>query len=208
MFTLGIAGGSGSGKSTVVEQLLQQEFAKSIAHLPHDAYYKNRRDMPEAVASLNNWDHPDALDTALYLKHIDWLKAGRSIARPNYDFEKHARTEEITTIEPKPILLLEGILLFHILPLRERIDLRVYVETPADRRILRRVLRDVRERGRTVESIVEQYESTVRPMHAIFVEPSKSFAHVVIPWEEHNPTAVELLSTKIREQLTHLTIEG
>ena len=201
MFTLGIAGGSGSGKSTVVERLLALDLGRHVAHLPHDHYYKNRSEMPEAVAAENNWDHPDALDTALYLKHIDQLKSGKPIARPSYDFGTHSRVETTTLVEPKPILLLEGILLFHVPGLRDRIDLRAYVETPADLRILRRALRDVTERNRTMANVVAQYESTVRPMHFIFVEPSKSFAHIVVPWEHHNDTAVSLLAAKLREHV-------
>ena len=201
MFTIGIAGGSGSGKSTLVERLLALEFGGQICRLPHDAYYRNRDEMPEAVATENNWDHPDALDTPLYLKHIDLLKAGRPVAAPVYDFATHSRSDRVTLVEPRTVLLLEGILLFHVPALRDRIDLKVYVETPADLRVLRRVTRDVIERKRSVESVVEQYQATVRPMHAIFVEPSKVFADVVVPWESHNTVAVSLLAAKLREHL-------
>jgi uridine kinase len=198
MFTIGIAGGSGSGKSTIVQQLLAQDFGPKLAHLPHDAYYRNRIDMPEAVAAINNWDHPDALDTTLYLKHIDLLQSGQPIAAPVYDFGRHCRSSDVTMIPAKPVILLEGILLFHVPALRDRIDLKIYVETPSDLRIVRRMTRDVIERHRSIESIVDQYQSTVRPMHAIFVEPSKQFADIIIPWENHNPQAISLLATQIR----------
>ncbi len=195
-YTIGIAGGSGSGKSTLVERLLDAAPGR-VAHLPHDAYYRNRDEMPPAVAQARNWDHPDALDTDLYLHHIDLLKSGRPVACPVYDFAAHARRADARRIEPRPVLLLEGILLFHVPGLRERIDLKVYVETPADLRILRRMLRDVSERGRTAQSVGEQYESTVRPMHALFVEPSKAFADIVVPWELHNHRAAELIGQAI-----------
>lgn len=208
MFTIGIAGGSGSGKTTFVERLMQLDVGAHICHLPHDAYYRNRVDMPEAVATENNWDHPDALDTALYLKHIDTLKTGQPIECPIYDFATHSRTTRTRTIRPQTVLLVEGILLFHVAALRERMDLKVYVETPTDLRILRRVTRDVNERGRTVNSVVEQYQSTVRPMHAIFVEPSKAFADVVVPWESHNPIAVALIAARIREHLPDDDVAG
>ncbi|MGL6074108.1 MAG: uridine kinase [Fimbriiglobus sp.] len=199
IFTIGIAGGSGSGKSTIVEQLLALEFGSQIAHLAHDAYYRNRIDMPEAVASSNNWDHPDALDTALYLKQIDILKSGQPIAAPIYDFGTHSRSSDVHMVAAQPILLLEGILLFSVPALRERIDLKIYVDTPSDLRIVRRITRDVIERKRSVESVVDQYQSTVRPMHAIFVEPSRQFADIIIPWEHHNPQAIDLLAAKIRQ---------
>lgn len=193
MLTIGVAGGSGSGKSTLVARLLAGERTGRVAHLPHDAYYRDRADMPAVVAAAENFDHPDALDTDLYIRHIDLLKAGRPVACPVYDFTRHCRKPETRPVDPRPVLLLEGILLFQSPPLRDRIDLKVYVETPADLRVLRRVMRDVRERGRSVESVVGQYQATVRPMHALFVEPSKAFADIVVPWETHNDRAVELI---------------
>jgi uridine kinase len=201
MLTIGIAGGSGSGKSTIVERLLALDFGPRIAHLPHDAYYRNRIDMPEIVAANNNWDHPDALDTSLFLRHVDILKSGLPIAAPVYDFGTHSRSSAVKMVPAQPILLLEGILLFSIPELRDRIDLKVYVDTPSDLRIVRRMTRDVIERKRTVESVVDQYQSTVRPMHAIFVEPSRQFADIIIPWEHHNHQAIDLLAAKIRQSL-------
>ena len=201
VFVVGIAGGSGSGKSTLVEQLLRLDVGDHVAHLPHDAYYRDRADMPEAVRAADNWDHPDALDTALYVRHIDDLTAGRPVARPTYDFATHSRGRATVGVAPRPVVLLEGILLFHVPEVRDRIDLKVYVETAGDLRVLRRVLRDVRERGRTVETVVEQYAATVRPMHELYVEPSKRFADVVVPWEWHNASAVALIAARVREHV-------
>ena len=198
MFTIGIAGGSGSGKSTFVEKLLTPELSDKIVCLPHDAYYLNRVDMTASVREANNWDHPDALDTALFLKHVAALQQGECIDRPEYDFSTHARKSETHRVEPRPILLLEGILLLAIPEIRQRIDLKIFIDTPSDLRILRRVLRDVNERGRSVENIIDQYLSTVRPMHSEYVEPSRRFADLIVPWEWHNTPAVELIRQRVQ----------
>lgn len=198
MFTIGIAGGSGSGKSTFVQQLLEPALATQIVCLPHDAYYKDRVAMPPGVRDANNWDHPDALDTPLFLQHVDQLKRGEAIERPEYDFARHARKTETHRLAPKPILLLEGILLLAIPEIRQRIDLKIFIDTPADLRILRRVKRDVLERGRSVESIIEQYLLTVRPMHSEYVEPSRRYADLIVPWEWHNAPAVELIQQRVQ----------
>ncbi|MFQ3593916.1 MAG: uridine kinase [Gemmataceae bacterium] len=197
VFVIGLAGGSGSGKTTILQRLQQGPWAESLVTLPHDAYYRNRSDMPAEVRETLNWDHPDALDNALYLSHVDALCNGQSIEMPVYDFREHVRTSQTIRIEPRPILLLDGILLLAIAPIRQRLDLRVYVDTPADLRILRRLARDVQERGRTVQGVTEQYIRTVRPMHEQFVEPGRSLAHLVIPWELHNEPAVEVLQARI-----------
>lgn len=201
MFVLGIAGGSGSGKSTIVDDLRRLVGSAAVGHLPHDAYYLSRDDMPAAVRDGMNWDHPDALDNALFADHIDTLRAGFPVARPTYDFAAHARAADTVVVPPRPVLLVEGILLFAVPEVRRRIDLKAFVDTPADLRILRRLVRDVAERGRTVESVVEQYHRTVRPMHDLFVEPSRRFADVVLPWESPNPQAVALLAARVREHL-------
>jgi uridine kinase len=201
MFILGIAGGSGSGKSTVVDRLLDPAAGGGVAHLPHDMYYRNRADMPAHVGDALNWDHPDALDNDLFAQHIDDLRAGRSVRRPVYNFATHSRAVESVPVEPQPVLLVEGILLFAIPAIRDRLDLKVFIDTPADLRILRRMVRDVNERGRTVDSVVEQYHATVRPMHDAFVEPSKKFADAVIPWELRNDQAVALISARVREHI-------
>jgi uridine kinase len=200
MFVLGIAGGSGSGKTTVVDRLLAGHPA-GVGHLPHDAYYRSRADVPADLRDADNWDHPDALDSDLFAAHIDALRAGRAVDRPTYDFERYRRAEATVRVEPPAVLLAEGILLFAVPAVRERLDLRVFVDTPADLRILRRLVRDVRERGRTVDGVVAQYHATVRPMHERFVEPSRRWADVVVPWERPNPQAVAVLAARVREHL-------
>jgi uridine kinase len=197
VFVIGIAGGSGSGKTTLLERLRTGPWADSLVTLPHDAYYRNGTDIPPEMRETLNWDHPDVLDNALYLSHVSALCLGQAVEMPIYDFRHHARTNQTVRIEPRPVLLLDGILLLAIPAIRERLDLRVYVDTPADLRILRRLARDVRERGRTVEGVTEQYLHTVRPMHEQFVEPGRALAHLVIPWELHNEPAVEVLQARI-----------
>lgn len=195
---VGIAGGSGSGKSTIVQRLMAGRLAQDIALMPHDAYYFDFDELPLTAHGLRNWDHPDALESELYGAHVRQLINGQSIERPEYDFERHVRTEQTVHVQPRRILLLEGILLFAVPALRELIDLRIYVDTPADLRITRRMIRDIEERGRTARSVTEQYESTVRPMHEQFVEPSRQHAHILIPWIVDNPTAVEMLEFRLR----------
>jgi uridine kinase len=194
---IGIAGGSGSGKSTLLEKLRSGPWGFALATLPHDAYYRNGADMPAAIRSTQNWDHPDALDTDLYIQHINMLCNHQPVDMPVYDFHHHQRLPQTILVEPRPVLLLDGILLLAIPALRERVHLRVFVDTPADLRILRRLARDVLQRGRTVEGVTEQYIRSVRPMHEQFVEPSRYHAHLVIPWELHNNPAVEVLEAQI-----------
>lgn len=201
MFTIGIAGGSGSGKSTLVERLLRLDVADQIVHLPHDAYYLNRTDMPESVRTTLNWDHPDSLDNPLFLRHVDALRTGQPIDRPEYDFTTHSRKLTSVRVEPRTILLVEGILVFALPELLDRLDLKVFVDTPADIRLLRRVLRDTGERARSVPDIAGQYLNSVREMHERFVEPSRAEADLVVPWEWHNDAAVAVLANHIR---THI----
>ena len=196
-FVVGIAGGSGSGKSTLVGRLLAGRLGAHLAELPHDAYYRDGIDMPAEVRRARNWDHPDSLDNDLYADHIDRLAAGRAAERPEYDFASHSRKSTTVRVEPRPVLLLDGILLFAVPKIRERIHLRVFVETPADLRAIRRMRRDIVERGRTAESVAQQYEATVRPMDRLFVEPSRAFAHVLVPWTDDNPAAVALLEARL-----------
>ncbi len=198
MFTLGICGGSGSGKSTLVERLLADELGQNMAHLPHDAYYRNLADMPDEVRLAHNWDHPAALETDLFLQHLAELKAGQTIERPVYNFDQHRRSLRTIPVPARRVLIVDGILILALPEVRDQLDLKVYVDTPADLRLLRRVLRDVQERGRSVDDIAQQYIQTVRVMHEKLVEPSKRWADVVVPWEEHNQRAVQLL----RHQLT------
>ena len=195
--TIGIGGGSGSGKSTLVEKLLAA-VGDVVVHLPHDAYYRNRTEMPEHVRTTENWDHPDALDTGLFLEHLRELQAGRAIRKPKYDFGMHSRKPVAKLLEPRPVILVEGILVLAIPEIRACLDLNVFVEAPADIRLLRRFLRDSAERGRDLAGIAGQYLHTVREMHARYVEPSKSHAHLVVPWERHNDHAVEVLVNHVR----------
>jgi uridine kinase len=182
-FVLGIAGGSGSGKSTLVEHLRTSVYRESITVLAHDAYYLDGPNMPPRVREQRNWDHPDALDNALFVAHLDTLLAGGSVEQPVYDFATHSRTERTVHIEARPVLLVEGILLLAIPEIRQRLDLRVFVDTPAEERLLRRMQRDIADRGRNLASVAEQFRSTVRPMHDLFVEPSRVHAHLIVPWD-------------------------
>lgn len=194
-YVIGIAGGSGSGKSTVIDALLESPHGREMSLLNHDAYYLNREQMPTQVARQENWDHPAALDNRLFVEHLQSLVAGLTIQRPVYDFTQHCRAAEVVIVSPKPIILLDGILVLAIPEVAELIDLKVFVDTPADERILRRILRDTQERGRTIESVIQQYRTTVRPMYEQFVAPSRSHANLIVPWDspEHNRSAVAVL---------------
>jgi uridine kinase len=196
-FVIGIAGGSGSGKSTLVTQLTEGPFGPQISELPHDAYYLNFDGIQKTEDGAGNWDHPKSIENELYQAHVQSLIAGNSVHRPVYDFATHSRSPETVEVTAKPVLLLEGILLFAVEGIRDLIDLRVYVDTPGDLRLLRRTLRDSSERGRTMDDIAKQYQRTVRPMHAEFVEPSRHHAHLWIPWLNHNPVAVETITARI-----------
>jgi uridine kinase len=207
MFIIGIAGGSGSGKTTIVERLLSAADLPGVAHLPHDAYYRNREDMPEELQANPNWDDPATLDNDLFIEHIEQLKKGHAVRRPTYDFAHHRRAAETVVVPPGAVLLVEGILLYAIPKIRRKIALKVFIDTPADLRILRRMKRDIHERERTVDTVVEQYLATVRPMHDMHVEPSKKYADVVIPWELHNEQAIALVAARVREHLPDDEIE-
>lgn len=198
---IGIAGGSGSGKTTVVDAIVDALGADRVSRIQHDSYYRDRGHLtPEERAGLN-YDHPDALETALLVEHLRTLKAGRPVEVPVYDFTNHTRTTETVAVEPRPAVILDGILILADRALRELMDIRVFVDTDADLRILRRMERDLEERGRTLDSVVAQYLETVRPMHLEFVEPSKRYAHVIIPEGGRNVVAVEMLVAKIRETM-------
>jgi uridine kinase len=185
-FSVAVAGGSGSGKTSLTRALVGQLGHSQCAVLDHDSYYRDLSHLPLAVRAETNFDHPDSLDSGLLAHHIEELRAGRAVERPHYDFATHSRRPETTRVEPRPIILCEGILLLAVPELRTAFDLRVYVDTPADVRALRRVQRDIVERGRTVESVVHQYMSTVRPMHERFVEPARDTADLVLGWQ-HAP---------------------
>ena len=202
---IGISGGTGSGKTTVAKSILEAVNADDVVFIQQDSYYRNATDLPLDYRQVVNFDHPDALDNDLLVNHIRRLKAGNAVELPLYDFKTNMRLSETVLIEPKPIVIIEGILIFSDARLLEQMDIKVFVDTPDDIRFIRRLRRDVAERGRTVESVIEQYLATVRPMHMQFVEPSKRYADVIIPEGGHNLVSIDLISGKIRERLSNTT---
>ena len=194
---IGIAGGTGSGKTTLVENLKEQ-FGADISVLPHDNYYAAHHDMSLEEHQALNYDHPAAFDTDRMIQDLEDLKAGKTVQCPIYDYAIHDRTEETLTLAPNKVILVEGILIFENKALRDLMDIKIFVDTDADVRILRRILRDVKERGRTLESVVEQYLTTVKPMHEMFVEPSKRYADIIIPEGGHNQVALDFVMERIR----------
>jgi uridine kinase len=198
---IGIGGGTGSGKTTVARRILENVSDEQVLFLQQDSYYRNLGDLPLELRHQINFDHPDALDNYLFINHIKALRAGESIEIPVYDFSTHSRKSETIHIEPKPILIVEGILIFVDAALRELMDVKIFVDTADDIRFIRRLKRDVEERGRSVDSVIKQYLETVRPMHEQFVEPSKRFADVIIPEGGYNEVGIDLISGKIRAQL-------
>jgi uridine kinase len=206
---IGICGGTGSGKTTVANSILESVNAGEVAFIQQDSYYRNLKDLPLDYRQAVNFDHPDALDNDLLVHHVRKLKAGGSVELPLYDFKTHTRLNDTLLIEPKPIVIVEGILIFSDPRLLEQMDIKVFVDTPDDIRFIRRLKRDIAERGRTVDSVIEQYLVTVRPMHMQFVEPSKRYADVIIPEGGHNLVSIDLISGKIRERLSSaLTTSG
>lgn len=198
---LGVAGGTASGKTTVARILLEAVGAKRIAYLPHDAYYRDMSHLPFSERAKLNFDHPDSLQTKLLIKHIKKLLKGNVVNVPIYDFTTHRRTEETVLVEPAPIVLVDGILIFTKRKLRDLMDVKVYVDTDADIRFIRRLKRDIEERGRTIDSVIAQYLETVRPMHNKFVEPSKRHADVIIPHGGHNRVAMDMVVSSLKELL-------
>jgi len=198
---IGICGGTGSGKTTIANRILQTVSADEVLFIQQDLYYRNLKDMPLDYRNAANFDHPDALDNDLLVNHLKKLNAGEPVELPIYDFRTHMRLPDTTTIEAKPIVIVEGILIFAEPRLLEQMDIKVFVDTPDDIRFIRRLRRDIAERGRTLDSVIEQYMATVRPMHNQFVEPSKRHADVIIPEGGHNLVSIDLISGKIREKL-------
>jgi uridine kinase len=198
---VGVAGGTGSGKTTVAAEILRRAGTDHISLIQHDAYYKDLSDLPVAQRAMQNFDHPDALDNDLLIAHLQELKAGRPVEVPIYDFTSHARTAKTLRVESHRVILLEGILIFSDEALRRLMDVRIYVDTDADIRFIRRLQRDIAERGRTMESVIHQYLATVRPMHQEYVEPSKRHANVIIPEGGFNEVAVEMIAARIRALL-------
>ncbi len=195
---LGVAGGSGSGKTTIVREIVQALGPDRISVIHHDSYYCDRSSVPAEERESLNYDHPDALETRLLVRHLEELRAGRAVEVPVYDFSTHTRTERVEHVQPRPIVIVEGILILAERALRELMDIRVFVRTDADLRVIRRIERDVAQRERSLESVVEQYVKTVRPMHLEFVEPSERWAHVIIPEGGHNRVGVEMLIARVR----------
>ena len=200
-FTIAIAGGSGSGKTSLTRALIRVLGEDRCAVLDHDSYYKDLGHRPLAVRAAANFDHPDSLDNALLAQQLGELQAGRPIARPCYDFSTHARTEHTARIEPRPVVICEGILLLAVPELRRAFDLRVYIDTPADVRALRRLQRDVVERGRTIPSVIKQYLDTVRPMHELYVEPARRTAHVILDWQQTSAEQARQILDALRDRL-------
>lgn len=197
---IGIAGGTGSGKSTLIRKI-KEEFDDSITILSHDFYYKEHSDITYEERTRLNYDHPNAFDTDLMIEHIRELKAGRAIDRPVYDFSQHNRVKETVRVEPAKVIIVEGILIFENRELMDLFDIKVFIDTDADVRIIRRILRDVRERGRSLESVINQYLTTVKLMHEEFVEPSKKNADIIIPEGGYNVVALQMLNNRIRSLL-------
>ena len=194
---IGIAGGTGSGKSTLAENI-RKEFADNISMLSHDYYYKSYSELSFDERKKLNYDHPDAFDTDLLIKHLKALKAGETIDRPVYSFVDQTREKQTVKVVPKKVILLDGILVFENKELRDMMDIKIYVDADADIRFIRRLLRDVKERGRSLDSVVEQYRNTVKPMHEQFVEPSKKYADIIVPGGGHNRVALNMIIEKIR----------
>ena len=196
-----IAGGSGSGKTTVANVVLQRVGPQRISFLPHDAYYRELTGLPPAQRALVNFDHPDSLESELLIDHIQQLKNWQAVDLPVYNFTTHSRTGETVRVEPKRVILVEGILIFAEPKLRELFDIKIFVDTDSDIRFIRRLQRDIAERGRTTESVVQQYLTTVRPMHLEFVEPSKRYADVIIPEGGLNAVALDMVIARIESLL-------
>jgi uridine kinase len=198
---IGIAGGTGSGKSTIARNLAAALPSASVATIDHDAYYRDRSDLSYEERAQLNYDHPDALETSLLVEHLRALKAGRGVDVPIYDFKTHTRSPSSRRVEPTPVLIVEGILVFVDADLRTQLDVKIFVDTDADLRVFRRIRRDIEQRGRSFGSIRDQYYKTVRPMHLQFVEPSKRWADLIIPEGGENRVALDLLIGKLRHVL-------
>ncbi len=196
---IGIAGGTGSGKSTFTNRL-KAHFGDKITVMYHDNYYKPHDDLTLEERQNINYDHPDSLDTDLLVEHLQELRAGRSVECPVYDFKLHTRSKDVVVIQPSPVIIVEGILILQDVRLRKLFDIKIFVEADADERILRRVTRDVKERGRTIENVMEQYLTTVKPMHYLYVEPTKTFADLILN-SGLNDVALDVIKTKIESLL-------
>ncbi len=198
---IGIAGGSGSGKTTLANKLIQCFGSDEVSILRHDNYYKRHDELPYEERTKLNYDHPDSFDTALLCEHIRKLKEGKTIEMPVYDYSQHNRSDQVIVVKPAPVIILEGIMIFADPELCRLLDIKVFVDTDADVRILRRILRDVKERGRSLDSVIDQYLTTVKPMHEQFVDPSKRKANIIIPEGGENQVALDMLIQRIKYEL-------
>ncbi|NMB75329.1 MAG: uridine kinase [Myxococcales bacterium] len=199
-FVIGVAGGTGSGKTTFTKNILQALRPHHVSVIQHDWYYRDRSGIPEDERAAINYDHPNALETTLLIKHLKALKAGRPVCPPRYNFVTHTRMPGGEEVRPTPVIIVEGILLFAEEALRNLFDLKIFVQTEADLRLLRRLQRDLSERGRSFESAVAQYLDSVRPMHEMFVEPSKGYADIIVPASRENQKAIRMIVDLIRRQ--------
>ncbi|MFZ2488067.1 MAG: uridine kinase [Anaerolineae bacterium] len=198
---IGVAGGTGSGKTTVAFSILENVGRSRIALIQHDSYYYDAANLPFEERARLNFDHPNALETPLLVEHLKQLRAGQPVQIPTYDFRTHTRLKETRLINPEPVILVEGILIFAEKDLRELFDVKIFVDADSDIRFIRRLVRDMKDRGRPLESVVEQYMTTVRPMHMEFVEPSKRYADVIIPEGGHNQVALDMVVARVRTLL-------
>ena len=201
---IGIAGGSGSGKTTVVRRLVASLGDTQVTVLEHDRYYRDRSDLRLEERAALNYDHPDSLETDLLVEHVRALRAGQTVQVPQYDFARHYRLDVREAVSPRAAIIVEGILIFADAALRALMDIKVFVDTDADTRFIRRLRRDVADRGRTMESVIDQYLGTVKPMHLEFVEPSKRYADIIVPQGGHNDVAIEMLLTLARGLVTRV----
>ncbi len=200
VMVIGIAGGTGSGKTTITKKMIQH-FGSDVSVIHHDNYYKAHHDMSYEERSKLNYDHPDSFDTDMLVEAVKELKRGHSVVCPVYDYTVHDRSDKTVTVNPAKVVIVEGILIFSCKELCRQMDIKIYVDTDADVRILRRIMRDVRDRGRSLDSVVNQYLSTVKPMHEQFVEPSKRNADIIIPEGGHNLVAMEMVMERVRAHL-------
>ena len=197
---IGIAGGTGSGKTTLAEHIAEA-FGDKVAVIAHDSYYRAQNDRTYEERCAQNYDHPDAFETELLCLHLEELTHGRAVHVPVYDYTVHNRSDKTVRVEPRAVIVLEGILLFHSERLRDMMDLKIFVDTDADERILRRIIRDTKERGRTLDSVIHQYLTTVKPMHDAFVEPYKRYADLIVPGGGSNPVVLDMIMARITKQL-------
>ena len=207
VLVIGIAGGTGSGKTTITRKLCEN-FGPDVSVINHDNYYKAHHNMPYEERAKLNYDHPNAFDTDMLIEHLKQLRQGHSVVCPVYDYTVHDRSKETVTIKPARVIIVEGILIFENRELCDQMDIKIYVDADADVRILRRIVRDVRDRGRSLDSVINQYLATVKPMHEQFVEPSKRNADIIVPQGGHNRVALEMVMERVRAHLEGKTANG